>query len=261
MRVYLYIILSYFLFLPAFRPIEKNLEEKLMNGMPELESARVRIDALRPGFLLLGYCRRVEIELRGLRVGGLRTEYFYIEINRLKFRPFMTFVRGVARVRAAGVTRWKLGISDAGLQEFLASRGPVLRSVTVKMEPDGITLHRPAGIAKLFSIKETFTLCGRLCVSVRNNVRLELSRVSAFGFSPMQSLVQTIVSIANPIVKGEDINRMLQRNPIEVLENRMPETKLQDIELSEGAVEVRGIIELTHCTSETNGTKNNVGGD
>lgn len=244
MRVYLYVILSFFLFLPAFRPIEKNLEEKMMNKIPGLESARVRIDALRLAFLVFGYCRRVEIELRGLTIGGLKTEYFYFEINRLRIRPFMTFLKGTARVRGAGITNWKLGITDAGLQEFLGTRGPILRSVTVKMEPGGITLHRPAGIAKLFSIKETFTFCGKLCVSSRNNVRLELSRVSAFGFSPGQTVVQTIMSIANPIIKAEDINNLLQRNQIEVIENNIPSTKLQDIDLKDGAVEVRGIIEL-----------------
>ncbi len=255
MRVYLYVILSFFLFLPAFRPIEKNLEEKMMDGIPGLESARVRIDAIRPAFLLFGYCRRVEIELRGLTIGGLKTDYFYFDVNRIRIRPFMTFIRGVARVRSAGTTNWKLGITDAGLQDFLASRGPLLGSVVVKIEPTGITLHRPAGIARLLSIRETFTFCGKLCVSSRNNVRLELSRVSAFGFSPAQTVVRTIMSIANPIIKSEDINNMLQRNRIEVIEHHMPATKLQDIDIKDGTVEVRGIIELVPAPEKNNSAK------
>ena len=250
MRAYFYVLISFFLFLPAFRPIEESLERRLIRGGEGMDKARVRITASRLGFLFFGYCRHVTVELHGLSVGGLKIDSFLIEVRGLRFRPFSTFVRGTAKVRGAKSTNWRIRVIEADLQEFFNKKSLLLGSIKVSVDPERIRLHRPAGIASLFALSETFTLRGRLVVSARNNVCLELGNVSAFGFAPARGIVDTFTSVINPIIRASDINNLMTRNRIEALENLTPHTFLEEIDLGDGRVDVMGYVKLVPCEPE-----------
>ncbi|MFH1537831.1 MAG: LmeA family phospholipid-binding protein [bacterium] len=252
MRVYIYVLLSALFGLSPFRPIEKHLENRFKRKVEGLEEARVKIYASRFGFLFTGFIRKVIVELSGLRVGGLRTEAFIVKAKDIRFRPFSTFIRGRTRVRNAGDTTWLLRIQEGDFEDFFNSKGPLLGKMEVKIDGEWITLRRTAGIAKLLSL-EAFNLRGRLTLSEQKNVMLELDHVSAFGISPGRPFRDTIMGLANPLIKAVDINRLIKRNPIEVLEGVKPHTILEDIRLSPGQADVLGeIILLPDSPSEKN---------
>ena len=247
MRVYLYILLSALLGLPPFRPIEQSLEERMTGGADGVEGALVRISAARLSFLFLGFCRRVVVEVRGLRFKGLRTEAFRIEIEGLRLRPFQTFIMNRARVRGADSVTWSITLRDEDLEAYIRSKGPPAAGVQVRFAPEGVTLHRPAGLASLFSLTETFTLCARLRVNRRKDLYLEMDHLSAFGFSPGRIFARAISTIVNPVIEAKAISGLLASNEIEVLENLAPYTTLENITLETGKAMVKGAVELHPC--------------
>lgn len=245
MRVYVYVILSALLGLPAFAPIERELERKIKAMTAGLDGIRVRIEATRLGFLFSGFCDRVEVELHGIKLGGLRTENFKVNAEALLFRPWSTFVKGKTIVRGAGAVKWSLRILAEDLETFIRVKGHGLAGITVSIDDTGITLHRPAGIARLFSLKETFTVRGMLHVKGKNaDVCLDVDHFSAFGFAPGRRIMNVILNIINPIVKSADINSLMQKNKIEMLENVTPSTSFDSIVLGAGAADIFGAVTL-----------------
>lgn len=243
MRVYIYVLLSAFFGLSAFRPIERHLENRFKRKVEGLEDARVKIHATRLGFLFAGFIRKVTVELTGLRIAGLRAELFRVEAEDVRIRTFYTFVRGRARIRNAGDTFWLLRILDEDLEDFFKTKGVLLGNIEVKIDEEWVTLRRTAGIAALLSL-EAFNLRGRLAISEQRDLLLELDHFSAFGISPGRPFRETVMGLANPLIKAVDINRLIKRNPVEVLENVKPHTTLEDIRLSPGRAEVLGEIVL-----------------
>jgi len=249
LRVYIYIILSTFLFLPPFYPLERELERRITEDTEGAEGARVRIHASRFSFLLFGFCRKVVIETRGLQLRNLRTDKFTVTIKGIRFRPFSTFILGRARVRGAASINWSLRFLDEDLEKYIRYKGVPLSNIQVRIDPQWITLHQPAGIISLFSLPETFTLRGCLKIGEKKDVLLELDRISAFGISPGKTLNTTVGAIINPIVEAKAINSLLARNPIEVLEGVVPRTELENIRLDTGKAVINGSVALVPCES------------
>lgn len=215
-----------------------------MGGESPPESARVRIKASRLGFLFLGHCRYVKVDISGLKVPGLRADRFTVEMRSLKFRPFSTFVLGKARLRDADDIHWNIKLLDEDLERFLRKRSPVLSFIQVRIDEKCVSLHQPAGIVALLSIPEAFTLKGRLELNEKKDVLLCLDHFSAFGVNPGKAFWSAVTGMINPIIKSADINRMLARNQIEALENARPQTGFTEIILENGHALISGKVAL-----------------
>lgn len=253
LRVYLYVLISFFLGLPPFQPLEREFERRLMEGENPPESTRVRIKASRLGFLFLGICKYVKVDITGLKVPGLRADRFTVEMRGLKFRPFSTFVLGKARLRDAEDIHWKIKLLDEDLERFLKKRSPVLSFIQVRIDEKCVSLHQPAGIAAIFAIPEAFTIKGRLELNEKKDVLLCLDHFSAFGVNPGKAFWSAVAGVVNPIIKSADINRMLARNQIEALENAKPQTGFSEIVLETGHAIISGKVFLvkTEAKQET----------
>lgn len=249
MRVYIYVLLSALLGLPPFRPIEKHIEKLLRGKVSGLEDVRVSIHATRIGFLFTGIIRRIEIELSGLEVKGLRAEKFNIGACDVRFRPFDAFVRERMRVLAAGDINWLLRILEKDLEGFFNTQGILLNKMKVTIGDNIVSFRRSAGIAQLFSV-DALALTGRLKLSEQRDVLLELDRVSAFGVSPGRPFRDAIMSLANPLLRAADINRLIKRNQIKMLENLKPHSVLEDIAITPGQVDISGELFLLKRTPE-----------
>lgn len=240
MRIYLYVILSWFLRLPSFAPIEREMERMMLDPGENLEGARVRIEATRWQFLR-GHIRRLEVELDGLRVAsGLRLAHCVFEAHDLRVHPWATYVRDNPLLRNVDDVFWTLTLAQDDLEAFFTKLGPVLRGTRVRIEPDGITLERGLGIAAaLLDIKTPFKLAGRLEVRPPD-IHLDLHTMNAFGISPGASLLRTVLNLVNPVVRAADINRMLRRADIKLLRNHVIHNAFHDIELDDGEARIRG---------------------
>ncbi|HOO57240.1 MAG TPA: hypothetical protein PLN69_10480 [bacterium] len=240
MRVYIYVLLSAILGLKPFAPIEQSLEETLMSSVPGLESVSIRIDASRLAFLFLGYCRRVNVELRGVFAGPLRIAVFRIDSRGFRFRPFSTFVRNRPRVRGARLTRWNLRIYDDDLESFLDAKGPILRGTCIQINNDGVTVRRHSTLASLLKLKEPVSLFGRLVLNEKRAVMLELDHLKTFGVEAASPFLKSVLKVINPILIPDDINRMLRKTPSEFFENIDLSIGFEDICMEKGYVFVCG---------------------
>lgn len=254
MRVYIYVLISFFLGLPPFQPLEREFERRLMESETPPESARVRIKGSRLAFLFLGFCRYLKVEIEGMKVAGLRADKFTVEMSGVKFRPYSTFVLGKARLLGAEHIKWTIKLLDEDLERFLRKKTPVLSFIQVRIDEKSVSLHQPAGIVSFLSIPEAFTLKGRLVLNAKKDVLLDLDHFSAFGINPGKAFWATVMGVINPIIKSADINRLLSRNQIEALENAVPRTGFTEIILETGHALISGVVELVKKTPEANNT-------
>jgi len=235
-------LISAILGLDPFAPIEQSLEKQLMEKIAGLESASVRITATRFGFIIFGYCRRVIVEMRGLPVNSLRVDSFKIEAESFRFRPFHTFVLNRPRVVASGNVLWNLRVLDSDIEQFIDSRGPFLRGVEVKIEPEGVTLCRSSAIAAALNLKEPLSLGGRLALNHHKSVCLELDHLHTFGIGPGKRLLNSALNLVNPILTRSDINRILSRTQGGPLESVKLSAEFENICMESGHIDIHGWI-------------------
>ena len=252
MRIYIYVILSFFLRMPAFAPIERELERMILDKSEGLDFVRIRIHSTRWRFLL-GRIRLLEVELEGLRIAsGLRLERFRVEAHDLHVYPWQTYVRDDARLRSVDDVIWRLVLNQADLEKFFSGMGPLMRGTHVTITPEGISLDRGLGIAEaLLDLKNPFKLAGRLEVR-EPDIHLILHRVHALGFSPNQTILKTVLALVNPVVRAADINRMLRRADIRLLRDHKIHNEFRNIELRDQEAEILG--ELIIFTPVTDGS-------
>ncbi len=211
MRVYFYVIISWIIGLDPYAPIEKSLEKRLMDAVPGIESAHIRISASRFMFLMFGKCRGVTVELRAARVSGLRLDFFSFVSTGFRFNPFSTFFLNRPVILEAGDTEWTIRVLEEDLEDFLDTKGPLLKGAEVSITPERITLCRPSSLAALLHLKEPLSLSGRIAIDEKKCVVLDLSFVQSFGISPARPLLKTILNIVNPILTPGDVNRLLNK--------------------------------------------------
>lgn len=240
MRLYLYVILSFFLRLPTYAPLERELERMLMESVPGLDEAKVSLRTPRWKFLFMGLFERVNVELRGLEVGGgLRLDRMCAAGQYVRVFPWLTFFLGHARLRSAGEIIWNFSIGQEDLEKFFAGKGPILRGTKVSITPECITLRRGMGLAgALLDIGEPLCLVGKLEVREDANIHLDLHQVKAFGISPGRSLLGPIMGLINPVVRSTDLNRTLKKISVDVLEGLVLHNRFMEISLYAGCAEV-----------------------
>jgi hypothetical protein len=242
MRVYFYIIISAILGLEPFTPLERALEKKLLSKIGGLESARVRIEASRFRFIVFGLCGRVTVEMRGLRIGNLRVESFRIESDRFRIAPFATFVLNRPRILNAGPTCWEMQVRDEDLESYFGDRGPLLRGVEVRIDPECVTMRRPSGLAALLGLGEPLSVCGRVVLGEKNELLLDLDHLQTFGIGPNRRLLNSALRIVNPILTSGEINRLLERAQIDPLERVALEASFEQIRMDTGHLDILGTI-------------------
>ncbi len=242
MRVYLYVLISALLRLDPFAPIERSLEQQLMDKITGLEAASITITASRLGFLLFGFCRRIVVEMRGLPVNALRVDSFKIEAESFRFRPFYTFVLNRPLVVACGDVLWNLRVLDSDIEHYIDSRGPFMKGVEVKIEPEVVTLRRSSSIAVALNLKEPLSLSGRLTLNQNRNVCLELDHLHTFGIGPGKRLLNTALNLINPILTRSDINRILSRTQDGPLESVKLSAEFENIYMDNGHIDIHGWI-------------------
>ena len=245
MKIYLYVILSFFLRLPAFAPIERELEKTLMEKIKGLESASIKIRSGRLNFLL-GKVKRLRVELHGLTVGNnLRVENLVLEGEDLWVFPWLTFILNKPRVRDAGEVHWCFTLQQNDLEKFIAGRGPLLRGARVDIDPEFITLYRESGLsAALFDIKQPLKLKGILEVRPDSNIHLLLHEVRALSFSAGRALLSTVHTLINPVVRAADVNRMLRRVSVDVLAGFGLHSEFKEIKLFNSYADIKGSLIL-----------------
>lgn len=243
MRVYFYVIISAILGLEPFTPIERALEKKLMARIADLEVVRIRIEASRFIFLLFGLCRRVTIEMRGLHIGGsLRLDVLMIVSESFRFAPFTTFILNTPSIISAGHTKWQTRILDEDLEEYFQSRGPLLRGIEVRIDPECVTLRRTSGLAALLTPREPLSIGGKLILSGEKDVLLDLEHIHAFGIGPNRPLLKTALKIVNPILTSNDLARLLSRAATGPLEKVRLKAAFENINMGAGYVDISGKI-------------------
>jgi hypothetical protein len=240
-RIYLYVILSYFLRLPPFAPIEREIENRLREKSETLEDISLTIHGTRWGFLR-GRIQRLEVILHGLNTApGLRLDRFDILAENVSVAPWQTFFRDNPVLRAVDSVTWTVTLREDDLERFFAARGPLLRGIKVSISEEGILLERTLGglAGALLDIHDPFRLGGRFHVQ-KSNIHLDLQRLNAFGLAPNQTLLKTVLTLINPVVRAADINRMLRRADIRVLRGHKLHNVFHDIRNSPGFAEIRG---------------------
>ncbi|MFA6449271.1 MAG: hypothetical protein WCX65_07390 [bacterium] len=242
MRVYFYVLISALLGLDPFAPIERSLEKQLRDKIAGLESAAVKISATRLGFLFLGICRSVTVEMSGLPTGAIRIDSFKITAGKFRFSPFSTFVLNKPIVRGGGDTRWTIRLLAVDIQEYITSRGPFLRGVVVRIEPESVTLKRSSSIAAALSLKEPFSVSGCLALDAKNNVALDLEHLHSFGVGPGRPLLKTILRLVNPILTAADINRLLSKTQGGPLDSVKLTAAFEEICMDHGHIDLQGSI-------------------
>lgn len=250
MRIYLYVILGFFLRLPKYAPIERELESRMMEKIPGLESARIAVYTKRLMFLL-GRMKRLNVQLRGIIAGGgLRIECLTIEAEDLRIYPWLTFFMGRSKVRSAGEIQWNITIAQEDLEKFLASRGPLLRGTRVAITPERIELKRESGFtAALLDMKEPLFFAGGL--EVRGaDIYLDLHEVRAFGINPGR-LLKPVLAHINPVLKAADLNRLLKNLSVDALEGLSLHNAFNEIRLYDGYAEVHSEMLVTKAKEKT----------
>ena len=242
MRVYFYVLISALLGLDPFAPIEKSLEKRLMAGIAGLESAAVKFTATRLEFLFRGLCRGVVVEMRGLPTGAVKIDSFRIEAGNFRFSPFFTFVRDQARVYGAEFANWTMRILDEDVQDYFASRGPLLRGVTVHIEPEAVTIRRASSIAEALNLREPLSICGCLVLDAHKNVALDLEHVKTFGIGPGRPLLHAALKLVNPILTASEINRILNKTEGGPLASVKLKAAFDNIRMDHGHIDLFGTI-------------------
>jgi hypothetical protein len=255
MRIYLYVIISAILGIEPFTPLERALEKKLMDRIAGLEVVRVRIQASRFLFLIFGLCKRVTIEMRGLRVESLCLDAFSIESESFRLAPFMTFVLNNPRIISAGITKWDIRVLDKDLEEFFRSRGPILRGMEVRIDPECVTLRRSSDLTALLKLREPLSVCGKLILSEKKDVLLDIDHFSAFGIGPNRPLLKTALKIVNPILTSDDLTRFLSRATTGPLEKVKLKAAFENIKMDAGHVDISGEIFAAPITAGNNNVK------
>lgn len=240
MRIYIYVIISWFLRLPAFAPIERHIEGILNEKIQGLEGASVRIHASRLAFLM-GKAKLLEVELRGMTiVSGLRLDSFTVRAYNLHVYPWLTYAGNKPKIRSVGDVLWTVALKQEDLENFFATKGPVLRGMRVRINPECVLLERGLGFAGvLFGSATPFQLAGKLTVC-DPDIHLHLHALNAFGVSPGKAILKTVLALVNPVVKAADINRSLARADIEPLHGHTIRNRFFDIILNEGSAELHG---------------------
>ncbi len=242
MRVYFYVLISGILGLNPFSPIERSLEQKLMKIASGAEAAFVHIEASRFAFLFRGYCRRVIVEIRGLKVGDLRIELLRAESRGFVFSPFQTFIRNRARLGSVGEAHWFVTILDEDLEAYIIARSPLARGLQVRIDSDCVTLRRPSGLASLLGLREPLSMCGRLVISEEKNLLLDLDHVKAFGVGPGKGVLRPLIGLINPILSRTDFNRMFSRAKAEPVAHLKLKANFEEIAMEPGHAVVSGVI-------------------
>jgi len=245
MRIYLYVIFSFFLRLPAFAPIERELEKTLMEKVKGLEAASIKIRSGRLDFLR-GKVKRLRVELHGLTVGNnLRVEHLVLEGEDLWVFPWLTFFLNKPRLRDAGEVYWCFTLQQNDLEKFVAGRGPLLRGARIDIDPEFITLYRESGLsAALFDIKQPLMLKGKLEVTPDSNIHLHLHEARALAFSIGRPLLASIHTLINPVVRAADINRMLRRVSVDALAGFGLHSEFKEIKLFNTYADIKGTLLL-----------------
>jgi hypothetical protein len=249
-RIYLYVILSFFLRLPPFAPIEREIENRLREKSDTLEDLTLTIHATRWGFLC-GRIRRLDVILHGINTApGLRLDRFDVTAENVSVAPWQTFFRDNPVLRSVDEVNWTVTLREDDLERFFASRGPLLRGIKVSLSDEGIMLERSLGglAGALFDIHDPFRLGGRFHVQ-KSNIHLDLHRLNAFGIAPNQTLLKTVLTLVNPVVRAADINRMLRRADIRVLQGHRIHNVFHEIRNQEGHAEIQGELIIMPETS------------
>jgi hypothetical protein len=241
MRVYFYVLISAILGLDPFAPIEHSLEKQLSEKIAGLDSVSIKICASRLAFLFLGICRTVTVEMRGLPTDALRIDSFRIVAEKFRFKPFSTFILNRPIV-LGGETKWNIRITDTDIQEYIVSRGPLLRGVTVHIEPEIVTLRRSSSIATALNMKEPLSVSGCLVLDDNKNVALDLEHFHSFGIGPGRTLLKSVLRLVNPILPASDINRLLNKPQDGPLESVKLTAAFENICMDHGHIDVHGSI-------------------
>jgi hypothetical protein len=174
--------------------------------------------------------------------------------------PWLTYILDKPKLRSAGEIFWSLTISAEDLEKFLAGKGPLLRGTKATIDDERITLSRGHGLAgALFDIREPLSLAGKLEVRPDSNIHLDLHQLKAFGISPGRVLVQPMLALINPIVRSADLNRMLKKISIDMLEGFTLHNRFREIKLSTGFAEIHSEMFALKRKPEDGANGNRVG--
>lgn len=242
MRVYFYILISAILGLDPFAPIEKSLEKQLMDKIAGLESATVKFAASRFNFIFRGLCDKVIVEMRGLPTGAIKLESFRIEVDNFRFSPFYTFVRNDARVYGAKIANWTIRILDEDIQDYILDRGPLMKGITVQIEPEAVTLRRSSAIAEALNLDDPFSMSGCLILDGDKNVALDLRHVKTFGIGPERPFLRVVLKLVNPILTSSEINKILNKTEGGPLASVKLKASFENICMDSGHIDLYGTI-------------------